>query len=478
MTTIEQGIGQIGPAAGYRSLEHELAVDSLPVEGRLPSWLAGSLLRNGPALFEDSAHSVRHWFDGQAMLHRFTLAGGQVSYANRFLDTRSYRAARSGRMAYSEFATDPCRSIFKRIMTVFDPQVTDNTAVSLTRLGERHYAMTEAPVSVQFDPRTLETLGYSERYPGTFATAHPHQDPDSGALINVATRMGPRNSYRFFLQEPGRRPRTLASAGVGRPGYIHSFAMSQRYLVLAEFPFTVRSIEIPLSGRPFIENFRWRPDRGTRILVFDRFSGSKLGTFETEPGFAFHHVGAWEEGERLVMEYCDHGSPAVIDALYLDRLRAPRAPSPQQPGRSRLRRVAIDLGSGTVSTEYRSEHDIELPRINEQACYLRPYRYVYGIATGPDSAYDTADRLVKIDNRSGEAITWSEESAYVGEPIFVPAPEASAEDDGVLLSVVLDAARGASYLLVLDAHDMTEVARAQAPHAIPFGFHGQFIAQP
>jgi beta,beta-carotene 9',10'-dioxygenase len=31
-----------------------------------------------------------------------------------------------------------------------------------------------------------------------------------------------------------------------------------------------------------------------------------------------------------------------------------------------------------------------------------------------------------------------------------------------------------SYLLVLDTADLRELTRAQAPHHIPFGFHGQF----
>jgi beta,beta-carotene 9',10'-dioxygenase len=88
--------------------------------------------------------------------------------------------------------------------------------------------------------------------------------------------------------------------------------------------------------------------------------------------------------------------------------------------------------------------------------------------------YDSADRLVKIDNQSGEATVWSEPAAFVGEPVFVPSPDLSGEDDGVVLSVVLDAVRGESCLLVLDARSMTELARARAPHVIPHGIHGVF----
>src|SRR6476620_1826926 len=94
---------------GFDSLEEETHLDGLPVRGELPPWLQGSLIRTGPAKWEVGDRTMNHWFDGFAMLHRFSFAEGDVSYANRFLESRAYRAARDqGRIAYSEFATDPC----------------------------------------------------------------------------------------------------------------------------------------------------------------------------------------------------------------------------------------------------------------------------------------------------------------------------------------------------------------------------------
>lgn len=49
------------------------------------------------------------------------------------------------------------------------------------------------------------------------------------------------------------------------------------------------------------------------------------------------------------------------------------------------------------------------------------------------------------------------------------------EDDGVLLTVVLDGSAGNSYLLVLDARDLREVGRAHVDGVIGFGFHGTFV---
>ncbi len=57
---------------GFASLDDETDVAELPVRGELPGWHAGTLVRNGPALYDvDGDKAFRHWYDGQAMLHRF-----------------------------------------------------------------------------------------------------------------------------------------------------------------------------------------------------------------------------------------------------------------------------------------------------------------------------------------------------------------------------------------------------------------------
>ena len=89
---------RVARATGFESLENEVRVDSLPLEGELPDWLTGSLVRTGPAKWEVGERSMNHWFDGLAMLHRFCFADGAVSYASRFLETqRLPRRARDRR---------------------------------------------------------------------------------------------------------------------------------------------------------------------------------------------------------------------------------------------------------------------------------------------------------------------------------------------------------------------------------------------
>ena len=89
---------------------------------------------------------------------------------------------------------------------------------------------------------------------------------------------------------------------------------------------------------------------------------------------------------------------------------------------------------------------------------------------------------MKFDMQTHEMKTWNHSGQSAGEPIFVPARQESEsknirdEDDGVLLSVVLDGPAGKSYLLVLDARTMEEVGRAEVPGAIGFGFHGTHVS--
>ena len=117
---------------------------------------------------------------------------------------------------------------------------------------------------------------------------------------------------------------------------------------------------------------------------------------------------------------------------------------------------------------------LELPRINYEAHAGRAYRYVWG--TGIRTRGDFLDSIVKIDTETGTVGRWHVAGLYPGEPVFVPSPSASGEDDGVLLSIVFDTAKERSFLLVLDAARLAEKARAEAPHAIPFHFHGNYFA--
>lgn len=256
---------------------------------------------------------------------------------------------------------------------------------------------------------------------------------------------------------------------------MHSFALTPRFAILVAYPLVVNPLKLAFAGRPFIENYRWQPELGTTILVFDREDGTLRGRHEAEPRFAFHHVNAFERGEELVIDTAAYDDAAIVEALYMERIRAG---APSHDTYARPLRYRVPLAGGAVTEEELSEQPLELPRIDYRRRNGRPYRWTFGVGAPADSARraDFLDRLVKLDVESGEAETWSEPGCYPGEPVFVPAPGESGEDEGVLLSVVLDGRSATSFLLVLDARSLGEVARATVPHHIPFGFHGQYFS--
>jgi torulene dioxygenase len=172
----------------------------------------------------------------------------------------------------------------------------------------------------------------------------------------------------------------------------------------------------------------------------------------------------------------------ILKKFYLNRLvsSAPDAAAWKDKGRPRFTRFRIPLSETSarnVETLWAAGEDqsMELPAINPKY-RLRAHRYTYGIADRGQGTF--ADGLVKYDSVARSAKLWCVLGHTPGEAIFVSDPDGVEEDDGVLLSVVLDGWKGTSYLVVLDSRSMVEVGRAEMNTAFPFGFHGNFTGRP
>ena len=468
---------------GFEPAREELAGECLPVEGTLPKWLSGTLLRNGPGTFRAGDRQLNHWFDGFAMVRRFAIRDGAVEYANRFLESDAYEHAQEyGDLGFREFATDPEVGLVGRLKRLVSTRFTDNAPVNVERRNGRLFATTESPRAVRFDPETLATRGHDDREEfGTTRTAHPHYDARRGETVGYATRFGRNPGYTVYRIPDGEtNPEVVGGVTVDRPAYLHSFGLTEQYVVLTEGPFVVEPLDL-LRDSAIVESFAWKPERGTRFILLDRDSGDVVGTHSTDPFFVFHHVNAYEADRSIVLDLIAYPDASVIDALYLENLRSA---SPALPT-GELRRYRLPFANEDVERETLYPGHIELPTIDYAHRNTRSYCYAYGVGNRKRPPEDFQNQLVKVDVESRRTETWHESDCYPGEPLFVPAPgnvnadredatAARSEDDGVLLSVVLDTQEKRSFLLVLDARSFEERARAIVPHPIPFGFHGQF----
>ena len=67
---------------------------------------------------------------------------------------------------------------------------------------------------------------------------------------------------------------------------------------------------------------------------------------------------------------------------------------------------------------------------------------------------------------------------FGAEPVFIPAANATSEDEGYLISYVYDQATNGSSVQILNAQQITEgpIAKVMLPQRVPYGFHGSWVS--
>ncbi len=138
---------------------------------------------------------------------------------------------------------------------------------------------------------------------------------------------------------------------------------------------------------------------------------------------------------------------------------------------------------------------MELPRIRKDMSTVPGYRYVYAVGGngGPSPGTEVPigrygngvktvqaaffGNIAKTDWLSGRSVRWQPEDgeSCPCEPVFVARPGSVEEDDGVVLTIVIDRKGTKSILVALDGKDLKEVARADMPQVYGLGPHGSFI---
>lgn len=450
---------------GLTSLTIESPETELKSKGEVPPWLSGTLIRNGPALFNVGKEYVPHWFDGLAMLHSFRFADGKLFYKNKFLRTSAYETMVVNKsLNFSGFG-----QIGAKTETQFIP----NANINVARFANSYVALTETPLPVIFDKQSLDTIGlfsYSDGLPQSkiWECAHPHYDAKTGDVINYQVRFFPEAKYVLYSMKKGSSTReVIAEIPVKEPAYMHSFALTEKYCVLVEFPLFVNPQDLLKEGS-FSSKYKWKHAKDMRILVVSREKQALVGEYFAEPVFAWHHINSFEEDGTLYIDmaaYQDASTFTNTEDVTDD---------PEHKRTGRFVRYKVDLATKAVIKEALGP-SIEMPRIDYERYNGKPYNYVYGY-DDYNPLYNLKKRgLVKINTKTKFISMWSQDDCIADEPIFVAKPDGKHEDDGVLLAVVLDTKKKTSFLLILDALKFKELARFEVPHHIPYSLHGAYF---
>ena len=458
-----------GRRRGFLSVQQECEPIDLRVRGRLPDWLSGTYVLNGPAQWDLPKASHVHWFDGLAMLHAFRIERGAVRYRSRFLNSQDRRESlAAGRPELGGYDTPGSGGLLSRIVHMFNPLRTDNACVVPLHAVGQWFALTESDRVLRFDGETLDSLGELTWTNGgklPLLAAHPCVDAN-GRWWNVGVAFGRECEYVLFSSNAQGVRDVKARIAVKRAGYLHAFALTATHAVIWECAWRAHPLRFVFAGESYAAHFDWMPQDGSRLHAV-RLSDGAVRSWDAPPLILFHASQAFDAGSDVVVDLCLNDAP-VVDELHIARLRAGLA---VQAPRARHTRFVLARDS-TTAREEDLPGRFDLPQMNAAVAAHGQARYIWGATTADTTPGEFFNRTLKLDHHTGHITQTGSDDAVALEPLFVRNPAASAEDDGVLLVHTLSDNDTGSRMRVLDAATLEERAVIEVPHVIPFGFHG------
>ncbi len=448
-------------SGNFAPVLEELTLEELPVSaGAIPTALDGAYFRNGPnPAFEPLSYTYP--YDGDGMVHGVYLQGGKAGYRNRFVETRGLLAERRAGRALYGGVTTPWLTRADLLGPEDDPPPFKNGAfIHVFEQGGKLIAPYEAApaYALTWD---LETLGIwcagGER--PLAMSPHSRRSPITGDRFALAYSADSPEIALHRIDREGLLVETLRTA-LEHPTMLHDFVLTERFAVVLAGP-VIFDLKAAERGGGLIQ---WRPEIGTKILIWP-LDGSPLRRLEAEPFFVFHLANGFEDRGRILLDYVRH--PSL-------RFGVEDAEPSEGP---RLHRMEIDLSSGVLKDRRLSERPTEFPRANE-TFESQATRYTYSAAlTGDEQGpAGTFHAVMRVDGESGEECC-RDVGSPIGEPVFVPNPTKSGEDQGYLALFRYDPDRHASDFLLLDARDIEAdpVAVIELPCRVPQGLHGSWV---
>ena len=377
--------------------------------------------------------------------------------------------------------------------------------VNIVPYGNELYALTETNLICKIDPKNLEilkTINVSSYIPtATTTIAHPHVEPDGSWIICGMNTKEKQKCYEFIRYRGGEE--ALKSVNICEQGeviaripsshdfalsYFHSFGLTPNYIIFLEqsLKFSLKDYLAGLvMNKAFVDALIMDPTFNTRIHIINKKTGEIVKQkFHTDPLFVFHHINAFEKYDsnnnlsEIVVDVCAYNPKHFEVKAFSFEESFTDSFLEQEKVKAIGRRISIPMGSGSEGycpiKDLNSSVAFELPTINYSKFNGLPYKYFYGI-----NFYKLPFSIVKIDvenpSKPIEKIYAQDGYKFLpSEPVFVENPNATSEDDGVLVVMVLSNKN--DYLSILDAKTLEEIARADLPSDVQgaMTFHGEF----
>ncbi|KAL3475742.1 carotenoid oxygenase [Aspergillus californicus] len=360
------------------------------------------------------------------------------------------------------------------------------------------------------DAKTLEPkrmLSYAEIDPelvGYGICAHPPKDRKRGWTFNylISSEDGTMSVFGLDIQA---NPVSLLwkTQLPCKPCYIHSLAMTEQYVIFIRNPL---HMDVSDTTKQVMEMLEYEPGSPTQFFVLDKFSGKHVATYNSTGFMFFHSVNAYDYVDSTTNEVNIHVDLCSYEDTYipyreynLSNVVDPAGPF-QDGTLVRYELAGVDKADPGIPERVTVAAAIpgvaaELPRIAKSASMVPGYRYVYFTAGNGGASPGTAvpigrlgnglkvvqaaffGSVAKSDWLTGTIKRWQPKDgeSCPCEPVFIQRPGATEEDDGVVLTIVINREGTHSILVALDGRTFEEVARADMPQVYGLGPHGSFI---
>ena len=469
-------MGQVTNAANQSDLggsmfpvSEEVDAPECEVVGEIPEGLRGSFVRNGPnPMFEPMGKY--HMFDGDGMLHGVDFADGKASYRNRWIRSRALGAEmKLGRAVYpglSDVMNFPDASLVGDAGPVKNPANTH-----IVRHADKWLALWEQGLPTEIAP-DLSTVGewdFHGELKGAM-TAHPRIDPVTGEMFFFAYNFFPPFLVYYVVDADGTIAKRV-ELDLPAPVMMHDMLITEQHAVFMDSPL-VFDMDAMATGDSMVQ---WKQENGTRIGVMPRRGDAEdIRWFEVPTSHVQHFWNAWADGNRIELsgvrfERVDFG----IEAEHSDKDSGVAANS------GRPARYWVDLDTGEAGSEFFDDANGEFCRVNDDLTGQRTDCLYMSGFTREASGVGDFDTIVKYDTRNDSCARWyAGDHGHVGENVFAPDPDGTAEDDGWIINSTVNSAEDTAEVVVLDARDIEAgpIARVKIPQRMPFGFHANWFS--
>lgn len=519
-------------AVGYKSVFEEIpCAVCKPIEGTtIPSDLIGTYFKSGPAMFsagslpppkksivqpkqppvpdgQDMDRMVKHPFEGDGGILGVTFSGdGTATVRYRYVRTNAFTNERKkGAKLYSGMDSTriegpsvangqgndfPLPMYRHHLLPGLNKKRKNTSNTRAVYWGKKLLTLWEGGLPYKLDSLALSSEGRSQLggillEPSPFG-AKAVYDPRKDRMLFYSNKQD-SGSSELTLYEFNSKFRLAQKATHSIPGFaiFNDFAVTENYSIFVQPSISTNKMQYLMSKDP-VKSLNMEQSNSILHVIKRGGEGSDVKSFaipaDDISDADLQFCNAYEE---------DGGDVVVFDAIRSDGRNVSKA-GKVWPWASTLKdfqdisakkslwRYSVRISDGSIQKDLISNMQPLFGVVNPNVSGQK-HRFMYSTVGALDDDVAPPQGIAKFDLTTSTADTWTAKNyEFVGEPMFASrkGSENMNEDDGYIISVLLNGQKKESELIIFDARRISDgpVCRIQLGMVVPHGLFGCFTS--